>query len=312
MRSCVSPPVALLLVLVFHSAVNGAQLEQSGASALKRLGYFLQSENRQVRTEFATIALEKMIAAYETELEELSAPGSFSQKELRKRMRWAKAVNQYLDYLYAFDEIIKQAPLVEIIADQPGPLQLLSGEFLLPVTTPRIARPEQLENDIIQAFCHDYPCDPRALEDPAAQPPASRLHSGWSFRAGSGSIYQTADGLNFVFSNVRNKAAKEKFCLRISGQLRLLGDALALALRRGQSVDWQFLKLKPGVEGDYQWVLPAAHTPGLRLVLPELAMAPEVLNIAKPWIKARLEKERIEQYFRDADRLLVRLIQGAG
>ena len=259
--------------------------------------------------EFATIALEKMIAAYETELEQLNSPGLYSPKENRKRTRWAKAVNQYLDYLYAFDEVIKQAPVVEIIADQPGPVQLLSGEFLLPISSPRIAKPEQLENDILQAFCDGYACDPQAFKDPVEQTSLPAHRSGWSFRAGFGSTYQTVDGLNFMFSNVRQKTVKEQVCLRISNQLRQLGDALARATQRGQIVDWSYLKLTSKSNGDDQRLVLSARSSALRMALPDLVLAEGILEIAKPWLKARLENKRIEQFFSGADLLFANLIQ---
>ncbi len=315
MRALISQ-LAVLLLLATASAVTHPVIAAgdtgralSRPTALKRLGYFLQSENREVRTEFAAIALEKMIDAYEAELEQLNTPSQFSVKEMHKRSRWAKAVNQYLEYLYAFDEVIKQAPLVDIIADQPGPVQLLSGEFLLPIVSPRIAKPEQLENDIVQAFCDAYACEVEALEDPVepAPPPAPR--SGWSFRAGFGSTYQSVDGLNFMFSNVRRKAIKEQVSLRISNQLRLLGEALARAERQGRRVDWRYLKLLPGARGDDQRVVLSAGAAPLRVALPDLALAESVLEIAKPWLKARLENKRIEQYFPGADLLFARLLQ---
>ncbi len=291
------------------SASTSVQSPQPRVSNLKRLGYFLQSENREVRMEFATIALEKMIVAYETELEQLSAPGQFSLKEKNKRFRWAKAVSQYLDYLYAFYEVIKQAPLVEVIADQPGPVQLLSGEFLLPISSPRIAKPEQLETDIVQAFCDSYACDVQAFEEPVEVVAKPSPRSGWSFRAGFGSTYQTVDGLNFMFSNVRQKNIKEQISLRIAQQLRLLGEALARASKRGQTIDWNFLKITSQGNGDDQRLALSTVSPVVRIALPDLALTDGVLEIAKPWLKARLEGQQIEQFFPGADLLFARLIQ---
>jgi|GEM_PF-4823813 len=312
MRSLIAQLAGLLLIAtVTGLAVPGAsavQPPQTRSSKLKRLGYFLQSESREVRLQFAIIALDTMIAAYTAELEKLNTPGRHSLRQAHKRRRWATAVNQYLDYLYAFEEVIKQAPKVDIIADQPGPVQLLSGEFVLPISSPRIARPEQLENTIIESFCEDYPCDPLALEDPKEQPPAPVGRSGWSFRAGYGSTYQTVDGLNFMFSNVRNKARKEQISLRISEQLRQLGDTLRRARRRGRIIDWQFLHITSRANGDDQRLLLSAQSPALRLALPDLALAPGVLDIAKPWLKARLDHQYIEQFFPGADLLFAKLI----
>ncbi len=285
-----------------------ARSTQARTTALKRLGYFLSSENREVRAEFAFIAMDKMIAAYERELENLHAAANQSVKGARKRMRWAQAVNQYLDYLYAMDDVIKQAPDVEIIADQPGPLQLLSGEFLLPITAPRIARPEPLENAIIDAFCSDYPCDPRALDDPLEPVTPPKPRSGWSFQAGYGSTYQTVDGLKFMFSNVRKRALKEQICLRISQQLRRLVESLKMARQRGQMIDWRYLKIGSGNNAGEQYVLLSAKTAALRLIAPDLALVPGIVDVAKPWLKAQLEQKPIAQFFPGADLLLAKLM----
>lgn len=318
MRVLISQLTALLLLTTLFICAGpisaagtavSAQPPQPRISTLKRLGYFLQSENREVRMEFATIALEKMIAAYESELEQLNTPGRFSLKETNKRFRWSKAVSQYLDYLYAFDEVIKQAPMVEIIADQPGPVQLLSGEFLLPISSPRIAKPEQLETDIVRAFCDSYACEVQAFEEPVEVTPKPAPRSGWSFRAGFGSTYQTVDGLNFMFSDVRQKNIKEQISLRITQQLRLLSEALVRATQRGQAIDWKFLKIKNQAKGDDQRLALSTGSPVVRIALPDLALSEGVLEIAKPWLKARLEGQQIEQFFPGADLLFARLIQ---
>jgi hypothetical protein len=205
------------------------------------------------------------------------------------------------------DELDAGAP-VELVISPPASVQLLVGDSLVAVSSPRIDKPQLLAQQIVQVYCDSFACDPDLL-DPPVPAVANRVNrGGWSFAAGQGSTYETTDGLAFMFADVRGRSRKEQVCLQVSEELNLLSAALARARLHGRVVNMQALRISSSGRGDDQIVVLSTSGGTLRLHLPALSDAPGVVEVAREWIAARSNGKAYRQRFPRAELLLARLL----
>lgn len=275
---------------------------------LSRLARTLETEPEAVRGDFAAVALSEMIIAYELEFDNLSVPGQVSRAEIAKQARWARALQQYLDELYAARDDLDAGVAVELLVSPPAALQLMIGDRLVAVESPRIDQPQLLAQLIVQVYCDSFVCDADLLEPPSPAVASFGDRGGWSFVAGQGSTYETADGLGFMFADVRERSRKEQVCLQVGEELNRLAKALAGARRRGIKVDMQALRIISSGRGDDQLVVLSKFDDTLRLQLPALSDAPGVVAVARDWITARSAGEAYRQRFPRAELLLGELL----
>lgn len=294
--------VALLAAGLVPGAATLAAVPQD--STLQRLASLLALEPESVQADFAAIALGEVLIAHELEFERLSLPGQVSRREQAKQLRWAGALRRYLDTLYAAREALDGGAPVEILVTPPSPVQLLVGEHLVPLSSPRIENPQELDGAIVQLYCDTFACNPDLLEPEPPPVVGATGTGGWSFREGFGSTYETDDGLGFMFSDVRGRNAKEQAVRRVHEELKRLVAVVATARRRGRRVDFARVRVAAAGRGDDHRVILAPGTPGVRVFLPALMQAPGVVEVARDWIRAQADGRHYRQLFPRADLLL--------
>jgi len=301
--------VALLLLAaaIPLPARAAAASAPADGGALGRLAAVLQHESEPLRVGFAMLVLDEIIIAYELEFEHLSEPGQVSRREYAKQGRWARALARFLDKLYAAREELDNGAPVEILVQPPAAVQLLVGERVVPVSAPRIDDPEALQGSIASLFCDTFACGPDILGPP--RPASSTPRDGWSFRDGFGSTYQTADGLGFMFSDVRQRARKEQACRQVRDDLRRLVKVLTVRRGAGGAVDFDLLRLEDVSTGAAPRVVLSRSGASLHMRLPALARVPGVLEVARGWVQARVEGRAYRQLFPRADILLAGLLR---
>ena len=277
-------------------------------SVLSRLASQLQAEPEAVRADFAAVALGEMIAAYELEFEQLSVPGQVSVAEIAKQARWGRALQRFLDELYAAREELDAGALVDVLLSPPAALQLMIGERIVAVGSPRIEKPQLFEEQIVQVYCASFDCDPQLLEPAQAMQVKVAARGGWSFAAGEGAIYETSDGLGFMFTDVCERSRKEQICLQVGAELNLLSDVLATAQQHGTTVDMSVLRVATSRRGDHQLVVLSASGHSVRAFLPALAETPSLVVLARAWLAARSDGKRYQQRFPRAERLMAKLL----
>jgi hypothetical protein len=277
-------------------------------SVLLRLASQLQAEPEAERADFAAVALGEMISAFEFEFEQLSVPGQVSGAEIAKQARWGHAFQRFLDELYAARDELDAGALVEVLIAPPAALQLMIGERLVAVVSPRIEKPQLFEEQIVQAYCASFICDPQLLVPVQAMAAKVGARGGWSFAAGEGSTYETNDGLGFMFTDVRERSRKEQICLQVGAELNLLSNVLAAAQQHGTTVDMSALRVATSQRGDDQLVVLSASGHTVRANLPALAEAPALVVLARAWLAARSDGKRYQQRFPRAERLMAKLL----
>lgn len=311
-------------VLGLGAVLPGAALDAARArsasvqsQALQQLARYADAGPEYMRADFAYVAIDEVIGAYEFEFERLSARGQVSARELARQRRWAAALRGFLDGLYAARDALDSGAPVQILVAPPASVHVLVGGNGVSLESPRIDAPHRLDDAIVTAYCHHFGCDP-AMLDPAlldamqsAPGLASRrapVGGGWSFGAGHASTYETVDGLGFMFADVRARTAKEQVCLQVREELRRLAAELAAQRRAGRTVEFDALRLEDAGAAHEQYVVVTPRGPRLRMSLPALARAPGVVEVAREWLRAQAEGEGYRQLFPRADLLLAALL----
>ncbi|MFT5447895.1 MAG: hypothetical protein ACI9DC_003074 [Gammaproteobacteria bacterium] len=294
--------ITVIAVLLGIAPTLVCALQPSGM--LSRLVSSLESESQAVHADFAAVALGEMITAYELELDQLSEPGQVSRGEIAKQIRWGRALGQFLDDLYAAREELDAGAGVELLVSPPASVQILVGERLVAISSLRLDSPQSIEQRVAQVYCDLFACLPEVFDTPdaVAEPLAKR--GGWSFVAGQGSTYETADGLGFMFTDVRNRMRKEQICLRIAEELDRLSKTLAQARRQGRKVDLQTFLVESSGRGDDQRVRLSTSGESVRVRLPTIVQTPDLLEVARVWVAARSEGKDFSQRFPRAERLM--------
>lgn len=277
-------------------------------SMLSRLVSSLESEPQAVQADFAAVALGEMITAYELELDQLSQPGQVSRGEIAKQARWARALGQFLDELYAARDELDAGVHVELLVSPPALVHILLGERLVAVSALRLDSPQSIEQRVAQVYCDLFACLPEVFGTPDAATEPLAKRGGWSFVAGRGSTYETADGLGFMFSDVRNRIRKEQICLRIAEELNRLSKILAQARSQGRKVDMHTFVVENSGRGDDQRVRLSTSGDRVRVRLPTIVQTPGLVEAARIWIAARSDGKNFSQRFPRAERLMAKLL----
>ena len=292
----------LVVVMPTVIVVQAADIDRAPAngSGLVRLVRAIEHSAPEVQADFAAIALDVMIEAYERELDKAqSSTRRLSQRERNKRWRWSGAARRFLEQAYVAREALYSGARVELIAGSPVEVQLLIDEQLVPVTAPRIDQPDVLENAVLAAFCDLHTCEQALVAGLA--PGLSSPGGGWSLRQGMGSTYMTHDGLGFMFTDLHDRALKEELCHRAAAELREVVSILKRAYLLGIDIDWHAVRVVHAATGGAERLVLDSRGRGARVSAPILLRAPGVLNVARPWLRARMWDQHAEQFFPRAD-----------
>lgn len=306
-------------VLGLAAALPGASLDAAPAHsasvpsrALQQLARYVDAGPEYMRADFAYVAIDEVIGAYEFEFERLSARGQVSARELASQRRWAAALRAFLDGLYAARDALDSGEPVQILVAPPASVHVLVGGNGFSLESPRIVAPRQLDDAIVSTYCHHFGCDTALLAAvqsvPDLAPRRAPARGGWTFGAGHASTYETVDGLGFMFADVRARAAKEQASLQVREELLRLAAALAAQLRAGRTVEFDALRLEDSGAAHEQHVVVTPRGPRLRVSLPALARAPGVVEVAREWLRAQAEGAAYRQLFPRADLLLAGLL----
>src|SRR5581483_8598010 len=197
--------VALLLATALCAAVTAQETgaraasgdvrkrSDAAAEALARIGRTVQAGDTDLRRDFARIALEEMIAAYQSEADQALIPPAEQPKHGRRpRANQPKSPAEM--------ERLDAAGDVQVLAGEGRALRLLIGATTVVVSGPRINEPQLLAAPIVRRACLELSiCD--AQEGVAVEETFPIGAGQWSFAQDQGAVLQIKPGLKFVFPN---------------------------------------------------------------------------------------------------------------
>lgn len=306
----------ILLLLPLTSACAGAK-----HSPLSQLATSLVDASAPLRVDLAQAALIELSATYTREARR-------ARNDLRRNprnrdlRRWADAIDRLAREQSTLAASLTLATPVDISIGPDHDLHLTIAGKPVVIAGPRPREQAALERRILERYCNLNLCDPMAL---AALPSRNETHTIYSLSSSSaitdldgtntrwsfspaGPSCATGDGLEFQFTNADSLRQKRKLCAQIAAELQQLSAAIARQISMGITVDWNSLQVQAGTEpGIHRVVLNNSGT-NIELQLPNLNALPELFDMVRPWLVAKVHGEIYHLVVVNADRVMAPLL----
>lgn len=267
-------------------------------------GKVARSDSLQ-RYDFASIALDELIADYEASYRQSAREQHSDRKAQLKLARWRRESRHFIDQLRGQLAGMNPQSHIEIEPDPSGTLILFVDDTPILVSGPEIGKAGQMEQRIVDRFCDLHDC--AGYRDGPAPPPkpvARPERGGWLLQHRQGATYATRDGLSFVFRTLDNRAEKQAGCEVIARDLRRLVSGLRDARRAGYTIDWQHLNIATLHDGIIEQVVINGAGDYLNM---ELDFFGSHRGLEQPflgWTQKRVEGQAASIIISNADQLI--------
>lgn len=270
-------------------------------AALYEILEIMQQGGPQDLMDFVKVSLYEMAGLYE---EEAMRSDEVSIKDGFRFARWRNQALEFATNLYHVANLIDINTTIEVDIDNAGDLQILIDGKPYILNSPQIAKPQILDERIINHLCSMRYCDPEQLA--VQQNKFNRtivIEAEWNVTEENMPEYVTRDGLHFVFTNLENRSGKQIALLKIIREIKFIAETLKDAKNKGVPIEWESVAIKPFF-GSYDHRIslnPFGDT--VYIKLPELYRIHGWQEMVLPWIHARVDEETYEQYL-NGDELL--------
>lgn len=259
--------------------------------------------------DFSKIALKEMAYSYEEEAIKTNNEKAVDIKDRNKLYRWSVSTLEYADYLHFISDSINEQSKIEIETDNSGELLIIVNDRPFFIISPSLHEPEILDQKIIEKVCQSRDCQ---LELSGFKDELDTrtivVEADWHLTDRSRPEFVTADGLHFIFNDIKNRTDKQNVCLKIIKELRIISDLLAQAHGDGLYIDWNHIQVQQiGNNKRYKLIFNRAGESFL-VEATELAKLPELAGLVSSWLKAKVYKKHYHQYI-EADTLFAGLIE---
>lgn len=277
--------------------------------ALPALLSALETAHYGPRADFARVAMDELILAYEQVLEAraLATKSLGGKTDLRQ---WRTAADEFLSQLYVTRTRLEQGADVQLVLGPDGTVVLFVGRQPVVVSGPNARDTDALQRNVMARFCAIHSCPALTRVYAAGAQPAEFAHfspqneAHWSFADGRHPSYVTEHGLRFVFDDIRGRERKEQVSRQLAAELQDVVRALQTVAWAGETITWQDLQLLPRQHGELERVVYSRAGASLSVSVPLLARAPVLWREAMPWVQARVQGGDYSVTLWQADRLL--------
>ncbi|HTT07803.1 MAG TPA: hypothetical protein VMH34_03315 [Gammaproteobacteria bacterium] len=284
---------------------KSARTQSSAAvEALARIGQTVQAGGADTQRDFARIALEEMISAYQNEAQQALAqppeppkrsrsPRVNQPKSPAEMARWAARTSAYAEWLGRLLEGLNAAADdVRVLAEGRRTLRLLIGATSVVVSGPRINEPQLLAAPIVRRACLEMSiCD---VQEGEVGEETFPIGAGeWSFTQDQGAVLQIKPGLRFVFPDAVRLADRQKRCLALAQALKSLARELKDRWLFDARMELDDLAVLEG-GGDHVEIYLGAESGALPVESPLLQTRPQLLREALPWLRGEIVDVYVE------------------
>jgi hypothetical protein len=294
----VAPLVPLLRGLTLFLVVLGvlchpllsratvADAEPEKLSKFQQLALNLRQTPRDIRADFAAVAIAETAAMYRVEYARAQAYSGNSSS----LAAWARGVEDYAARLAALGTSISPHSSISIQRGMDSHIHLqVRGEVAI-LSAPRMHQQQMLEERITRHFCSQYPCDSLIEGYSPATDRGIETLPHWTFRLSPVPSCNSGDGLELMFSNDTSLLKKRSVCKQLFGEFARLATALAEQSGKGVELDWQLLAVHPGTAGGKERVF-LNDRDSLELSLPACGASPQLLARVMPWLRTKAERQ---------------------
>jgi hypothetical protein len=292
-------------LLLWNAIAASAAVAENVApqSRFQRTVGYLQSVSPELRVEFASIAVAKIAAAYDTEAqlarEEASSPDGDAMLKA-----WSVAVDRYA----------RQMPLLldDIELGMPVGLLLGGNEYLaisvadrtLILSHPRPSQQSAFEQEILAAFCARHSCESFLVEGSDSRPiSVSRRHvkPDWHFTQQRWSC--SYSGMSVQFGNEGSLSNARLICQQFMQEIVALADEFAWQRRHAVPIQWEELVIETTPHRPEHMVRLNEIGDSVLVAIPLLYGNPGLLEKITPWIQGRLAHQEQVNIELNADSL---------
>lgn len=295
--SCLRVAAWILFGLLYcHAAIADSVPRQLHAvsSPLAPLVAGLGDATAEARLDFARLLVEALVEAYESELDPVIFQRRRDAAARQKLARWHQSVVPLLSELRLALTDLYVASTVSVHMDRHHQILLLIDGNPLWVAWPRVDAQFRMERELAWEFCRLHPCQRGTAG--VSEPDDLRygaVHGQWLLSQRHSPVWETTEGLRCEFSDMSERAEHEALCRAVVLDLQLLADALEMAMRGGEQIQWAQLLLEPDPGFPLHRVIVNEHGDYLRLALPALDRAPVDWRAAGRWLRARVHREPV-------------------
>ncbi len=274
----------------------------SQATSIQQLALSL-ARRPEAKAAFAVDALSEMAASLDAETA-LARQQAHATDNARSLRRWIAAVDGYTAQILALAGSIDiGTPVALSVGKDNGLFIVVRGQSIM-LSAPRRELQSSLEQMVINRFCSHHPCDESLRSRATAtQVGVAASQPRWRFGDAAGPSCVSDDGIVLEFSSSSRLGAKREFCQQLVSELRVIAFTLKQQKQRGVRVELDALKV---------YAIPAMaehqldfNTVGnsAQLILPVSYAMPQLLQQARPWIRARADNRRATLVLDNAEEL---------
>lgn len=277
------------------------------ALAVPTLVRALESAEYGQRVDFARVAVDELILAYEQVLDQrsMAAPSLGGKTDLR---RWRAATGEFLDQLYRVRQRLEEGEDVQLLLGPDGTAVMYVGRQPVLINGPGADDAEPLQRNVALRFCAIHECDALVRVNAHAgseqQPGRTMDAAHWSFVQDRRPSFVLGHGLRFVYADVRDRARKEQVSRQLAAELQQVAGALRAAMWSGTEIQWAQLRLAARRGGQLERLVLNRGGGGLSVSAPLLARSQALWREALPWLQAQVAGRDYELVLWRADRLL--------
>lgn len=299
-KTTIRPEWTLACFLV--AALNGVPAAAQDDAMASLMGALEIADYGQ-RADFARLALEEVITAYEQVLDgsTMAVRSLGGKSDLR---RWRAATNRFVTQLQDARWRLEQGADVQMNLGPDGTVVLFVGRQPVLLSGPDAADTERLQRTVVAQFCAMYSC--AAMQENGGGQPVLTQAAGdhWSFDQDRRPAFVLGGNISFLFASISQRPYKERLSRQLTSELHTVAEELRSAARAGRRVHWQQLQLLPRRDGSLEWLQLNDGGTSLSLSAPLLSTRPTLWREALPWLRAQALGEDYALTFWNADALL--------
>ena len=269
----------------------------------------MEDDGKERLTLFTKTALTQMALLYEQEAVKSGREDVSDLRQNIKKSRWRHTALEYAEKLrQVAAQINSSSEIVLYIEEYGEPTIVIDGRPYI-LTTPDLKKSGLLYTAIVEQLCRGKVCG-EEIKNQENKKDKLRIviNAEWKMSETENPEYYSADGLHFVFNDLKNRKEKQEISLQIMRELRVISDSLIEISSKNISIDWDVLRLEL-VSGSYGYkVVINRFGDSLVLELIYLGKLNMILTESIPWMQARIKGQVIQHRFDNTDDLLSRFL----